>query len=87
MRRFKSAGGKVFEKRVSNFDEMSREYDVIINCTGLGAKALTNDQLVTPIRGQVARIQASWIFHSIQNDVNYIIPKYVIRSLGINMPF
>lgn len=75
MQRFKLAGGKVFEKRVTNFDELDQDYDLIINCTGLGAKLLANDHKMRPIRGQVQRIQASWIFQSTQNDVNYIIPK------------
>lgn len=77
MKRFKSAGGKVFEKRVNSLDDLTQEYDIIINCTGLNAKVLANDQKVKPIRGQVTRVKASWIFQSTQNDDNYIIPKYI----------
>lgn len=75
MRRFESAGGKVFEKRVNSLDDLTQDYDIIINCTGLGAKRLVNDQKMKPIRGQVHRVHASWIFQSTQNDNNYIIPK------------
>lgn len=77
MGRFKSAGGKVFEKRVNSLDDLIQDYDVIINCTGMGARSLVNDQKMKPIRGQVARVQASWMFQSTQNDDNYIIPKYL----------
>lgn len=80
MKRFESANGKVLEKRVNSFDELVQDYDLIINCTGLGAKILANDQKMRPIRGQVARVQASWIFQSTQNDNNYIIPKYVLST-------
>lgn len=77
MRRYRAAGGRVLEKRVNSFDDLMQDYDLIINCTGLGAKVLANDSNMKPIRGQVARVQASWIFQSTQNDNNYIIPKYV----------
>ncbi|KAJ6635593.1 D-aspartate oxidase [Pseudolycoriella hygida] len=82
MRRFKSAGGKVLEKRVNSFDDLLDQYDIIINCTGLGAKTLVNDPKLTPIRGQVARVEASWIFQSTQNDNNYIIPNMETVILG-----
>ncbi|XP_037027923.1 D-aspartate oxidase [Bradysia coprophila] len=82
MKRFQSAGGKVFEKRINNFDELDQDYDLIINCTGMGAKLLANDRKVRPIRGQVHRVEASWIFQSTQNDVNYIIPNVGSVVLG-----
>lgn len=75
MRRFEAAGGKVFQKRVNSFDDLIQDYDIIINCTGLGAKVLAGDQKVKPIRGQVARVHASWNFQTIQGDVNYVILK------------
>lgn len=75
MRRFESAGGKVFQKRVESFDDLIQDYDLIINCTGLGARFLTNDQKIKPIRGQVLRADASWNFQTVVGDVNYIITK------------
>lgn len=50
MRRFESAGGKVFQRRVDSFSDLIQDYDLIINCTGLGAKNLANDQKMKPIR-------------------------------------
>lgn len=53
-------------------------YDLIINCTGLGARDLANDEHVVPVRGQVIRVRAPWLHHVFMDDSddgNYIIPK------------
>lgn len=75
MRRFNSAGGTIITRRVNNFDELIQDYDLIINCTGLGARTLANDQKMKPIRGQVTRVQAPWIFQTFMADGNYVISK------------
>ena len=52
-----------------------RSYDVIINCTGLGAQKLCNDINLSPIRGQVIRVKAPWIkFAAYADNDTYIIP-------------
>jgi hypothetical protein len=33
----------------------------VVNCSGIGARALVGDPLVRPIRGQVIRVRAPWI--------------------------
>jgi D-amino-acid oxidase len=47
-------GVKFIKKEIGNFDELSNDYDLIINCSALGARKLCNDDKVIPIRGQVA---------------------------------
>lgn len=48
--------GVVFEKReVNDLKELS-SFDVVINCSALGARNLCNDAAVIPVRGQVALI-------------------------------
>jgi D-amino-acid oxidase len=47
----------VFEKRIINsFSELS-SFDIIINCSALGARELCNDKTIIPVRGQVALIE------------------------------
>lgn len=55
--KFESLGGKKVDKEVKNLHEATAEADVVINCTGLGARELVKDSELYPIRGQVLRIQ------------------------------
>ncbi len=41
------------EQGIKNFDQLD-DHDLIINCSGLGARELCNDQQLIPYRGQVA---------------------------------
>jgi D-amino-acid oxidase len=63
---FRVAGGAV---RVMHFDNVSQLQQlpepVIFNCTGLGARALFDDQELTPIKGQLTVLLP-------QPEVNYI---------------
>jgi len=54
LRDFYIAGGKVVVKEFRTREEIAglRE-QVIFNCTGLGARALFNDQKLIPVRGQL----------------------------------
>lgn len=78
-KRFEQAGGRFIRRKVFKIDEFAHEnYDLIINCTGLGARNLVNDNQVKPIRGQVARVSAPWQFHAFlddSDDGNYVIPN------------
>lgn len=42
--------------RVNTLEEAAEFGEILVNCTGLGAGALTGDQRVYPIRGQVMRV-------------------------------
>lgn len=74
---FLENGGRIVMRKIENFEEL-HGYDVIVNCTGLYSKILNDDEKVQPVRGQVARVSAPWLFHAIMDncdDGNYIIPK------------
>ncbi|CAG9790777.1 unnamed protein product [Diatraea saccharalis] len=54
--RFERANGKViFGDVTSLHDPLLEEYDVVVNCAGLGARHLVPDNRVYPIRGQVTK--------------------------------
>ncbi|XP_070571792.1 D-aspartate oxidase-like [Ptychodera flava] len=77
MDRFKRNGGKVVEKKVERMGELNGHYDVIVNCTGIGAKQLVGDTSMQPGRGQAIRVSAPWIKNFILTDTHpetYILP-------------
>ena len=77
-------GGKLIKKKVDSFEELSN-FDLIVNCTGLGSRNLANDEDCIPIRGQVARVAAPWIYEIVlddSDDGNYIIPNCETVILG-----
>ncbi|MEO6719553.1 MAG: FAD-dependent oxidoreductase [Ferruginibacter sp.] len=50
--------GVVFiEQELQEFDALCGEYDLVINCTGLGSKILCKDESMLPIKGQVALLE------------------------------
>src|SRR6266550_2337708 len=54
LRDFYVAGGRVVVKEFRSHEELMRLPEpIIFNCTGLGARALFNDQKLGPVRGQL----------------------------------
>lgn len=54
LREFRIAGGAIVVKEMRDLREvLALPQPVIVNCTGLGAKALFNDAELTPIKGQL----------------------------------
>jgi glycine/D-amino acid oxidase-like deaminating enzyme len=54
LRDFYVAGGKVTVREFQNLDEIAQlQESLIFNCTGLGAKKLVGDPILTPVRGQL----------------------------------
>ena len=53
--RFREAGGELHPSmRFTNLEEVDPAFDLIINCSGIGARTLVRDSEVEPHRGQVA---------------------------------
>jgi len=54
LREFRIAGGKIVLQEMHDRREvLAVPHQVIVNCTGLGAKALFDDPELTPIKGQL----------------------------------
>jgi len=49
MRRYEELGGNKRIKKVDSFSNISDEYSLIVNCTGLESRALVNDDEVYPV--------------------------------------
>ncbi|KAF5306431.1 hypothetical protein FQR65_LT07343 [Abscondita terminalis] len=82
-RKFLGANGKIESKKISKISELSGKYDVVVNCTGLGAKSLCNDKKLVPMRGQVLKVHAPWVKTFFYAEVDtYIIPGFNAVTLG-----
>ena len=57
MDRFKVLGGKLEKQMVTSFSDVSDDFSVIVNCTGLSSGELCDDSEVYPVRGQIIRIK------------------------------
>ena len=61
-------------------------YDVIVNCLGLVAGKLVNDENIRPARSQMVLVRAPWIKHFVINDkrdkLTYVLPRTDSVMLG-----
>jgi len=58
---FLAAGGTFEERTIETLDEVANEAPLLVNCTGVGARAIASDATVYPIRGQTMLLDASGI--------------------------
>lgn len=87
LRKFREQGGFVISKKLKSLQEIESSYDVIVNCSGLGAAELLKDPTIKSKRGQVIRAKAPWIKHFYididkSDDVTYILPGVNSVVLG-----
>lgn len=61
--KFRNQRGIIVAKKVKSLEELAGHFDIVINCTGLGANEFIDDKLVHPIRGHIFRV----IFYFILN--------------------
>jgi len=60
MRKIKENGGLIAQYKVESLSELSG-YDIVINCTGLGARELVGDESLFPVQGQLVVVKAPWV--------------------------
>jgi len=53
-RRFLKANGEITNGSFEKLEDVPREFDLVINCAGIGARELVQDRDLEPHRGQVA---------------------------------
>ncbi|TKR88548.1 hypothetical protein L596_012773 [Steinernema carpocapsae] len=63
LKEFTEAGGLILQKRLKSVEEIGANFDLIVNCAGLGSRDLFGDKEVIPIRGQLIRIKCPSIKH------------------------
>ena len=81
--RFESLGGAIETRKVSSFGELGSE--LIVNCSGLGAREICQDKEVIPVRGQVVYIRQDPGFGRYDQrpeSLIYTIPRRDVTVLG-----
>ena len=82
---YEKLGGKMQKKEITNFSEISDEFDLIVNCTGLDSGKLLDDKEVYPIRGQVLRVKSDIKEMHLDQQIPtlaYIVPRSNDMILG-----
>lgn len=78
---FEASGGNIVANRtVNDLAEAFAVCNVVVNCTGLGARELAHDTSLTPSRGQVVRVRHNGFRRVILDDYGpnrlaYIVPR------------
>lgn len=73
-------GGRIERRALASLDAALAECPRVVNCAGLGARALTGDALLHPVRGQVVRVEnlgftRVWIDEHSGPEITYIVPR------------
>ncbi|KAH9634608.1 hypothetical protein HF086_009260 [Spodoptera exigua] len=89
--RFERANGRLLRAKITSLqDPLLEAYDVVVNCTGLGARWLVPDDAVVPVRGQItknAEVVSHWVGlrparHSIRLEPEEKNGKLYIHNYG-----
>lgn len=78
-RRFRAAGGRIHPgRRLAQLEEIDPTFDLVINCSGIGARTLVHDPDLKPHRGQVAIVPKIGFPYAVVCDgppLMYAIPR------------
>ncbi len=77
MQQLKQVGVAFISRKIEDLNELSKSYEVVVNCTALGARELCKDDEVIPIRGQVGLIApgGDWPIYLDNEKPLYIVPR------------
>ncbi|NWW50005.1 OXDD oxidase, partial [Pedionomus torquatus] len=83
-KRLKATGVQIYTRKVTDLWELHSEYNVVVNCTGIGACQLVGDEKLFPVRGQVLKVHAPWVKNFIRDGdgLTYIYPGIREVTLG-----
>ncbi|XP_072546465.1 D-aspartate oxidase-like [Salminus brasiliensis] len=83
-KRFRGAGGQIKREKVTDLQQLTSTYDVIVNCSGVWAHHLAGDKGVYPVRGQILKLRATWLKNFIRDGdgKTYIYPGIDYVTIG-----
>ncbi|XP_078604985.1 D-amino-acid oxidase-like [Branchiostoma floridae x Branchiostoma japonicum] len=67
-KRLTRRGVTFVQRKVNTLEELAPHYDVVVNCSGVGATKLAEDKAVSASRGQVMRVKAPWLRYFVETD-------------------
>ncbi|MGB3465431.1 MAG: FAD-dependent oxidoreductase [Cyclobacteriaceae bacterium] len=91
MNRFTESGGNIVLKKINDLSQLLDSENVVVNCTGLGARELMTDREMYPIYGQIVKVDRIEGVQSMtdekisdkpQNEVAYIVERSDCLVLG-----
>lgn len=85
--RLSARGVDLALRRVHELADELAHCDVVINCTGLGARALLNDHDLVPVRGQVIvltnpGLASWWLNDRAPAELTYVVPRLETVVVG-----
>ena len=87
MSRYRALGGSITDGELHTLSGLVDQHDIVVNCAGLGARALVGDSRLYPIRGQLLYVQGwtgrtAWSSDIDPEALAYIIPRSDVCVLG-----
>ena len=88
MDNFRKNGGIIKQQKITSLDELTGTYDIVINCTGLGASTLVPDDELFPVSGEAITVSAPWmktflaLFNKKESSSMYVYPRSSDVLLG-----
>lgn len=89
LRTFKARQGQIVQRAIISLSEAFAQSDIVVNCSGLGARELVGDYDLRPAKGQVVRIKHNGFRRVLidhgeeeQNSLTFIIPRTYDIVLG-----
>jgi D-amino-acid oxidase len=61
-------GGQLAHRRVTSLAALTRDADVVVNCSGLAARELAGDAAVHPVRGQIVLVRNPGLTMSVRDE-------------------
>ena len=70
-------GGQLASRTISSLASAASGVDAVVNCTGLGARELCDDDRLVPVRGQIVRVEDNGVPRAItiEEPLCYVVPR------------
>jgi D-amino-acid oxidase len=75
-------GGTLEQRRVGSLADAGRDADLVVHCSGLGARTLAGDASVVPVRGRIVRVANPGLTLSVRDEQHPAGRAYVHPRAG-----
>ncbi|MGB1243134.1 MAG: FAD-dependent oxidoreductase [Chitinophagales bacterium] len=85
LQQFEAMGGQIEVRKVESIEGLLKENPqaVIVNCSGLGAKKLCDDEALFPIQGHIVQVETT---EQDFKKIGYLADEDGVNSMGYMMP-